>query len=93
MLPPYTAAALFGVLVQSPTIMAEVHDCGQHRSQSAQRCGGLVKADESKKEVNKAKFEAASALPRQEGLVGTAITQGYHGFTSSTSIFDSLSSF
>ena len=85
MLLPYTDAALFGVLVQAPTIK-EVHDAGKIAVKVLKGAAGSVKADELKKAVSKAKFEAASALERREGLLGTAITQVRHGFTSSTTI-------
>ena len=78
---PYTDSALFGMLVQAPTTI-EVHDAGTIAVKVLKGAAGSVKADELKKMVDKAK-EAANALERREGLVGTATTQG-HVFTSST---------
>ncbi len=82
---PYTDATLFGVLVQAPMIK-EVHDAGKIAIKVLKGAAGSMKAEELKKAVSKAKFEAASALERREGLVGTAIDQVRHGFTSSTTI-------
>ena len=82
---PYTDATLFGLLVQAPTIK-EVHDAGKIAVKVLKGAASSVKADELKKAVSKAKFEAASALERREGLVGSAITQVRHGSTSSTTI-------
>ena len=82
---PYTDAALFGVLIQAPTTK-EVHDAGKIAVKVLKGAAGSVKAEELKKAVSKAKFEAASALERREGLVGNAITQVRHAFTGSTTI-------
>ena len=82
---PYIDAALFGVLVQAPTIK-EVHDAGKIAVKVFKGAAGSVKAEDLKKAVSKAKFEAASALERREGLVGNAITQVRHRSTSSTPI-------
>ena len=65
MLLPYTGAGLFGVLVQAPTIK-EVHKAGKIAVNVLKGAAGSVKADELKKAVSKAKFEAASALERRE---------------------------
>ena len=70
---PYTDAALFGVLVQAPT-MKEVHDEGKIAVKVLKGAAGAVKADGLKKAVSKAKFVAASALEGREGSVGTALT-------------------
>ena len=77
---PYTDAALFGVLVQAPTTK-EVHDAGKIVVKVLKGAAGSVKTEELKKAVSKAKFEAANALERREGQVGTAIAQVRHGFT------------
>ena len=76
---PYTDAALFGVLVQAPTIK-EVHDAGRITVNVLKGAAGSVKPEELKKAVSKAKFEAASVLERREGLVGAAIDQVRRGF-------------
>lgn len=80
-----TAAAPFGVLVQEPTIK-EVHDAGKIAVEVLKGAVGSLNAYEVKKAVSKAKFGAASALERRGGLVGTAIAQVLHAFTSSTTI-------
>jgi ubiquinol-cytochrome c reductase core subunit 2 len=85
---PYSDAALFGVLVQAPTIK-EVHDAGKITAKVLKGAAGSVKAEELKKAVCKAKFEAASALERREGLVGAATAQVRHGFTGSIPKSDS----
>ena len=85
MLLPYTDAALFGALVQAPTIK-EMHDARKIAVKVRRGPAVCVKAEELKKAVSKAKFEAASVLERREGLVGTAITQVRHGFTGSITI-------
>ena len=82
---PYTDAALFGVLVQAPTIK-EVHDAGKITVKVLKGAASSVKAEELKKAVSKAKFEAASALEQREGLVGAAITQVRYGFSCSLPI-------
>ena len=85
MLLPYTDTALFGALVQAPTIK-EMHDTRKIAVKVLRGPAGCVKAEELKKAVSMAKFEAASVLERREGLVGTAITRVRDGFTGSITI-------
>jgi ubiquinol-cytochrome c reductase core subunit 2 len=71
---PYTDAALFGVLIQAPTTN-EVRQAGKVVANVLKGAAGSVKAEDLKKAVCKAKFDAASALERREGVVGAAIAQ------------------
>ena len=70
----YTDAALFGLLVQAPTI-EEVHVRGRSQSMCSKGAAGSLKAEELKKVVRNAIFESANALEPREGLVSTAISQ------------------
>ena len=71
---PYTDAALFGVLVQAPTTK-DVREASRITVNVLKGAAGSVKAEELKKAVRKAKFEAASALERREGVVSVATAQ------------------
>jgi len=75
---PYTDAALFGVLVQAPTTK-DVREATRITVNVLKGAAGSVKAEELKKAVSKAKFEAASALERREGVVSAAIAQVRYG--------------
>ncbi|EPQ55999.1 LuxS/MPP-like metallohydrolase [Gloeophyllum trabeum ATCC 11539] len=65
---PYSDAALFGILVQGPTAEA-VKQAGQTAVKALKEATGSgLKAEELKKAVAKAKFQAASATDRRDSI-------------------------
>ena len=64
---PYSDATLFGLLIQGAT--TEGVTAAGKAAVSAFKAAGGVKGEELAKAVVKAKFAAASALDRREGLM------------------------
>jgi len=73
---PYSDASLFGLLVQGESTkhVKEAASAAVKALKDSAASGG-VKAEELKKAVAKAKFEAASAVDRRDGLIGVLGTK------------------
>lgn len=87
---PYSDATLFGLLIQAPTTEA-VHAAGKSVVSSLKSASSSIKAEDLKKAIAKAKFNAASPLDNRQGLLDAVALQVLTGSSATVeSIFSGL---
>ncbi|GBE86851.1 Cytochrome b-c1 complex subunit 2, mitochondrial [Sparassis crispa] len=74
---PYSDATLFGLLIQGETTEG-VKAAGQ-AAVTALKAAGSLKGEDLKKAVSKAKFEAASAFDKRDGLISALGSTAFSG--------------